>query len=86
MLAEVHSDAPLESRFGPVVVQEFLAAIALEDLGLRGISRKYPGCPGPANECVGTRRGVCPRYLRFSGIFVVRGGCGLWGVAARLFD
>src|ERR1700720_2396139 len=82
----LHSNAQLESWFGPLVVQEFLAAVALEDLRLRRISRKYPGCLGPANECVGTWHGFCPRYLRFSGIFVLRGGSGLWSVSARLFD
>src|SRR5258708_1634605 len=82
----LHSNAELESWFGPLVVQEFLAAVALEDLHLRRISRKYPGCPGPANECVGTWHGFCPRYLRFSGIFVLRGGSGLWCALARLCD
>ena len=47
---------------------------------------KYPGSPGPANECFGTRHGFCPRCLRFSGIFVLGGGSGRWSFAARLFD
>src|SRR5207302_8819768 len=82
----LHSIAPLAWPFGSLVVQEFLARVALEGLCHRRISRMYSDCSIPANERVGSQHVFTPRSLRFSGIFVVRGGSGLWSIAARHQD
>lgn len=82
----LNANAQLESCFGPLVVQEFLAPNVLEDPRLRRIGRKYPVCPVLANDCVGTRQLSCPRHLWLSGPRVLRGLLRLWNVAAHLLD